>query len=102
LSTHLSFGWETDKTLSVISESDNGWGGTHTLSILDDSWVGAFHDCYTGVGGSQINSNDRAIPRKSLDTGVYFNNIPEAPGLGHRLFCHKSIEHLYFLEFNLE
>ena len=48
----LTLGGNTDKTLTILGESDDGWGGTGTLGVLNDAWDLSLHYGDSGVGGS--------------------------------------------------
>jgi hypothetical protein len=54
----LTLGGLTDKALAILEESHNGWGCARSLSVLNDARLRALHDGNTGVGGTQVNTND--------------------------------------------
>jgi len=69
----LTLGSNTDKTLTVLGESNNGGGGSSTLSVLDDLGDLAFHDGNGRVGGTQIDTDNGTLDlgrvESSLDGG---------------------------------
>jgi len=54
----LALGGDTDQTLALLCEADDGWGSSATLRVLNDAWLLALHDGNGRVGGSQIDTND--------------------------------------------
>jgi hypothetical protein len=56
----LTLGRETDETLAMLGEGDDGGCGSGTLSVLDDSGSLPLHDGHTRVGGSEVNADNRA------------------------------------------
>ena len=48
----------TDHTLTGLRECDDGRGGAVAFGIGDDDRLAAFHDCYTAVGCTQIDTNN--------------------------------------------
>ena len=54
----MTLGGDTDQTLAIFSKSNDGRGGTGTLSVLDHTRGPGLQSGDTGVGGTQINTND--------------------------------------------
>ena len=48
----------TDHTLTGLRERDDGRGGAVAFGIGDDDGFAAFHDCYTAVGCTKIDTNN--------------------------------------------
>jgi hypothetical protein len=61
VSDGLSLCWGTNKFLTFFSESNNRWSCSVTFSILDDFGSAAFHNGYTRVGSSKIDTDDGAF-----------------------------------------
>lgn len=56
----LTLGWKTDETFAVLCETNNGWSSSGTLCVLNNAGFLAFHHGDTRVGGTQVNTDDRA------------------------------------------
>ena len=48
----------TYKTLTSLCKCNNGWCCTNTLCICDNNWLSTFHNCYTRVRRTEVNTND--------------------------------------------
>ncbi len=59
----LTLGRQTDKTLAVLGESDNGGCRPSTLSILNYPRLFALHHGNAGICRSQVNTDDGAYRR---------------------------------------
>ena len=57
----LALGGETDETLAVLGESDDGRRCPCTLGVLDDSGSFALHDSDAGVCCTQVNTDNGAV-----------------------------------------
>lgn len=56
----LTLGWQTNQSLAVLGESNDGGGRPGTLGVLDDTRGLTLHYGDAGVGSSQVNTNDWA------------------------------------------
>ena len=54
----LSFSRQTNKTLAMLSERDDGRCCPCSFRVLDDAGSLALHDGDTGVGCAQVNTDD--------------------------------------------
>lgn len=57
----LTLGGNTDETLAILGEADNGGGGTGTLRVFDDLGDLALHHGNGRVGSSKIDTDDGAL-----------------------------------------
>ncbi len=57
----LPLGGSADKFLTLLGESNHGRSGSVTLSVFNDLGGAAFHEGHTGVGGTQVDTDDGAF-----------------------------------------
>jgi hypothetical protein len=64
----LSLGGDTDKSLAVLGEGNDGGGGSVTLSVLNHLGGLTLHDGDGGVGGTEIDTDDGTLDLSRVES----------------------------------